>query len=118
MYADYHYLLMALQSGACNVTCPQARASLQKLGFMTPAKIRDRYGRGNIEQHGMALTKKGQKRAQEIKDQLDNDRHELIHRKDRRGIAGAAWPKSYRPEKRVKWWNMPFHDSIRTTKEE
>jgi hypothetical protein len=103
MYAanqDYYYLIMALSSGGCNVTNPQSRVSLQKLGYMTPAKIRDKWNNGNIQVHGMALTKKGQRRAQEIADQLAKDRHERIHRRDRRGIAGAAYPKSWKLDKR------------------
>lgn len=103
MYTDSTYMLMALGSGGTNVPCPNARASLLRCGYMVPAKIRDKYGRGQIMPHGMALTKKGQRRAQEIADQLASDRHARIHQRDRRGMRGAAWPKSWKDEKRYSW---------------
>lgn len=96
---DYNYLLMAM-NGGCSVGCPQARKSLQKLGYMVPAKLRDKWNNGNIIPHGMVLTKKGQRRAMEIKAQLDQDRHDRIHQKDRRGARGAAFPKRWKLDRR------------------
>ncbi len=93
---DYRYLLGALSSGGCDVDNPQSRVSLLKLGYMVPATIRDRWANGNILPFGMALTKKGQKRAQEISDQIAADRLQRIRNIDRRGRRGAAWPKSYK----------------------
>jgi hypothetical protein len=91
---DWKYLLMALNSGgATDVKCPAVRTSLKKLGFMTVVKVRANYAGSQIMPHGMALTKKGQKRALEIKKQIDEDRLLRIKCLHRRGISGAAFPK-------------------------
>jgi hypothetical protein len=89
---DFRYLLLALRNGGVNVKCPEIRRSLMKVGYLTPAKIKDRYSSGYFA-HGMALTKEGQRRAIEIKKQLDLDRIKLTHSKERRGIRGAAFPR-------------------------
>lgn len=67
-YADHVYLLMALGRGGTNVPCPAARSTLTRLGYMVPARL-SRDWRGGLEAFGMALTKKGQQRAQEIAEQ-------------------------------------------------
>lgn len=95
MYRDYEYLLMALRSNGTSVECPEARASLEKLGYMTPATIRYTFG-GGIIPHGMVLTKAGQKRAQEIFDARERANRERRHPKDRRGYRGAAFPRRWK----------------------
>jgi hypothetical protein len=91
---DWRYLLMALRyGGAADVKCPVARTSLKKLGFMTDVKVRERYPGSQVMPHGMALTKKGQKRALEIEKQIDDDRLSWKKSIHRRGIRGAAFPK-------------------------
>lgn len=70
--ADWKYLVEALQRGGfTGVDNIAVRASLQRLGYMVPAIARYRYWRGQLIPHAMALTKKGQKRAIEIRKQLE-----------------------------------------------
>lgn len=94
MYEDHTYLIMALRLGICNVTCPQARASLVKLGYMSPSKIKHNGYSGYIA-FAMALTKKGQRRAEEILKQINEDRA-LLRAHRPRGIRGRPWPKSWK----------------------
>lgn len=102
MAADYQYLMWAYHSGgAFNVDCPVARASLKATGLMVPARLRQSYG-GNVEVFGMALTKKGQRRAQEIVEQMAADYSAHRKNKNRRGVRGAAWPKRWKIDKRAR----------------
>lgn len=94
MYEDHTYLIMALRSGISNVKCPQARASLVKLGYMSYAKTKHNGHYGYIG-YAMALTKKGQRRAEEILKQINEDRA-LLRAKRPRGIRGRPWPKSWK----------------------
>jgi hypothetical protein len=115
---DYTYLLLALSAGGCSVTNPEVRASFIKLGYMAPAKLRIKYSNGMVDPFGMALTKKGQKRAMQIKAQLARDRKEYLKNRYRRGVAGAAYPKSYKISTLHKYVFKPFVDDYRNTPSE
>lgn len=93
-YADHVYLLMALHSGGTNVPCPEARSALMRMGYMTPANVSAGWRRGNCA-FGMALTKKGQRRAQEIAAQ--------IQEAPRRKYGPRYQPKSRRPARVYSW---------------
>jgi len=74
-YQDWEYLLIAYgQGGACNVPCPAIRASLAAVGLMTEArdKAGNKWGRPQV--FLMALTKKGRRRAEEIREQRMTER--------------------------------------------
>lgn len=86
MNEDYKYLLQADSWGVVEIRSPEARASLSKIGYLTPAK--------GLNSHAMTLTKKGQKRVKEIREQQEEDRK--VYFEHNRGSRGAPWPKSYR----------------------
>ncbi len=63
MTKDEQYLIKAANSYV-SITCPRARFSLQKLGFVVPCFVRGSYN--STVPHAMCLTKKGQKRVDQI----------------------------------------------------
>lgn len=71
---DWRYLTWALaEGGACIVGCPAVRAGLMKSGLMVPVpgggiRTSRLFHKTNV----MALTKKGQRRAVELRDQTSN----------------------------------------------
>lgn len=95
---DYNYLLCAYSGkGVVSVTHPEARRSLEKIGYMVPADAKRVYG-WTIP-HCMTLTKKGQQRAKQIFDAQQEKRRQgkiKYAKHHRRGLRGAAWPKSYK----------------------
>jgi hypothetical protein len=103
---DWEYLLMAYgMGGACNVPCPAIRASLQKAGLMTPAKVN--YGRWGPMHHAMALTKKGRLRAQALREQSMTDRQ----RKWERRLLHTAMARQEPNPWRSKWWRTCANNS-------
>lgn len=91
MGQDVNFLLRALDlGGAVVVSDAAARASLQRVGYMTPAPKVRIYGRVNA--HTMALTKRGKLRAEEIQDSRQKSkswvkymsklRNRVIHKND------------------------------------
>lgn len=65
--SDTKYLVWAYQSNYASITDPAIRHSLLKLGFIEKADVRYRYGsNGSFVPHAYVLTKKGNKRAQQI----------------------------------------------------
>ncbi len=93
---DEQYLTFAYRNGSVEISCPQARYSLIKLGFMTPCEVYGSYW--SKHSNGMTLTKKGQKRAKQIVKFQEEKLQSEIASRDRRGYRGAAFPKSYRIE--------------------
>lgn len=97
-HEDYLYLTRAYREGYVRISHQEARVSLEKIGYITPAKVRERYG-GQPVPFCYTLTKKGQKRAKEIVDQQEENY--LANRTQNiRGYRGAAFPRSYRIDKR------------------
>lgn len=80
---DSQYLLYALNNnGSYSVSCPAARASLQKLGYMTIGNIRGKWDNGNPIPNCLVLTPKGRIRAEQIKKQLYEDRRNAINSRE------------------------------------
>jgi hypothetical protein len=42
-YQDYHYLTTAYREGYVRISHQEARVSLEKIGYITPAKVREKY---------------------------------------------------------------------------